>query len=203
MIFIKISCKNWRKLILWAYNITICMDFDKIKKSFSDAIDLTLEKAKNLGNKTLEFAGDTLSQTSLFVQNEDDYLEKLKKKRLVVIAFDENSQIEKDLMLNLAVWQSKAFVDIATLKYLNREKSEKIIQDFGYVLPLEMRIFFQGEEVARFYDFAEIEAWWNADKRDYFEKKSEENISENNENISENIISETKKEPSSEDPLAF
>ena len=59
-----------------------------------------------------------------------------------------------------------------------------------------MRIFFQGEEVARFYDFAEIEAWWNADKRDYFEKKSEENISEN-------IISETKKEPSSEDPLAF
>ena len=186
------------------------MDFDKIKKSFSDAIDLTLEKAKNLGNKTLEFAGDTLSQTSLFVQNEDDYLEKLKKKRLVVIAFDENSQIEKDLMLNLAVWQSKAFVDIATLKYLNREKSEKIIQDFGYVLPLEMRIFFQGEEVARFYDFAEIESWWNADKRDYFEKKSEENISENNENISENnenisenIISETKKEPSSEDPLAF
>ena len=193
------------------------MDFDKIKKSFSDAIDLTLEKAKNLGNKTLEFAGDTLSQTSLFVQNEDDYLEKLKKKRLVVIAFDENSQIEKDLMLNLAVWQSKAFVDIATLKYLNREKSEKIIQDFGYILPLEMRIFFQGEEVARFYDFAEIEAWWNADKRDYFEKKSEENISENNENISENnenisennenisenIISDTKKEPSSEDPLAF
>ena len=81
------------------------MDFDKIKKSFSDAIDLTLEKAKNLENKTLEFAGDTLSQTSLFVQNEDDYLEKLKKKRLVVIAFDENSQIEKDLMLNLAVWQ--------------------------------------------------------------------------------------------------
>ena len=79
------------------------MDFDKIKKSFSDAIDLTLEKAKNLGNKTLEFAGDTLSQTSLFVQNEDDYLEKLKKKRLVVIAFDENSQIEKDLMLNLAL----------------------------------------------------------------------------------------------------
>ena len=73
-----------------------------------------------------------------------------------------------------------------------------------------MRIFFQGEEVARFYDFAEIEAWWNADKRDYFEKKSEENISENNENISENnenisenIISDTKKEPSSEDPLAF
>mgnify|MGYP001726076338 FL=1 len=63
-------------------------------------------------------------------------------------------------------------------------------------MPLEMRIFFQGEEVARFYDFAEIEAWWNADKRDYFEKKSEENISEN-------IISETKKEPSSEDPLAF
>lgn len=179
------------------------MDFDKIKKSFSDAIDLTLEKAKNLGNKTLEFAGDTLSQTSLFLQNEDDYLEKLKKKRLVVIAFDENSQIEKDLMLNLAVWQSKAFVDIATLKYLNREKSEKIIQDFGYILPLEMRIFFQGEEVARFYDFAEIEAWWNADKRDYFEKKSEENISENNENISENIISETKKEPSSEGPLAF
>ena len=121
----------------------------------------------------------------------------------MVIAFDENSQIEKDLMLNLAVWQSKAFVDIATLKYLNREKSEKIIQDFGYILPLEMRIFFQGEEVARFYDFAEIEAWWNADKRDYFEKKSEENISENNENISENIISDTKKEPSSEDPLAF
>ena len=34
-------------------------------------------------------------------------------------------------------------------------------------------------------------------------KKSEENISENNENISENIISDTKKEPSSEDPLAF
>ena len=64
------------------------MDFDKIKKSFSDAIDLTLEKAKNLGNKTLEFAGDTLSQTPLFIQNEDDYLEKLKKKRLVVIAFD-------------------------------------------------------------------------------------------------------------------
>ena len=33
------------------------MDFDKIKKSFSDAIDLTVEKAKNLGNKALEFAG--------------------------------------------------------------------------------------------------------------------------------------------------
>jgi len=179
------------------------MDFDKLKKSFSDAIDLTVEKAKILGNKTLEFAGDTLSQTALFIQNEDDYAEKLKTKRLVIIAFDENSPIEKDLMLHLATWQTKAFLDIATLKYLNREKSEKIIQDFEYQLPLEMRIFFQGEEVARFHDFAEIEAWWNADKRDYFEKKSEEKISQNDETLSEKPLSDNKKGSSSEDPLAL
>lgn len=74
---------------------------------------------------------DTFAHSGVFYEeNRDNYLDAITKKRMVIIAFDERSEYTDDIMLALPVWQTKAFLDVAKIMYLNHEKSQQIIDEF-------------------------------------------------------------------------
>lgn len=143
------------------------MDFNSIKQSLSDAFSTASEKAKEFSEKTLEFAGDHLAKTPLFIDNSEEYSQVLSAKRAVILAFDETSNIEKDILVMLPIWQADSFIDSTTFRYMNKEVSDILLTEKGYKLPIEMRVFFEGKETARFNDLESIKAWWKSDNRDY------------------------------------
>lgn len=170
------------------------MDFNALKQKFGEFTKTATEKAKELGDKTLEFAGETLSKTPLFLHDNVEYKKILESKRAVILAFDEKNEIEKEVMKMLPIWQSQAFIDTTTFRYLNQEKSDILIKEENYVLPLEMRVFFEGNETHRFYDIEIIKQWWKDDSRDY---KGEKTFSRDTE-ISEKASEETVSDPLSQ-----
>lgn len=143
------------------------MDFNNLKQKFEKFTKTATEKAKELGDKALEFAGDNLAKTPLFVQDGESYNNIISEKRVVLIAFDEKNEVEKEVMKMLPIWQTQAFVDTTTLKYLNNEKSDRLIVEHNYTLPLEMRVFFEGHETLRLNNLEDIKTWWKQEKRDY------------------------------------
>lgn len=148
------------------------MDFNSLKQKFADFTKTATEKAKEVGDKALEFAGETLSKTPLFLHDNLEYKKILESKRAVIIAFDEKNEIEKEVMKMLPIWQSQAFIDTTAFRYLNQEKSDILIKEENYVLPLEMRVFFEGNETHRFHDIEAVKAWWKEEKRDYAGEKN-------------------------------
>lgn len=137
------------------------MDFNDIKKTLSDTFNSASEKAKNAAGKALEFVEDKLQETPLFVRTQDEYNSLVKERRAIILAFDEKNEISKELMVLLPVWQTEAFIDSATFRYMNFESSAEIIKNENYS-PLEMRVYFEGQENFRFHSAEEIKNWWKA-----------------------------------------
>lgn len=107
--------------------VVVCMDFSKIKNSIIDTSRKWKQKVVQAGKKTLRFTGEQLASTGLFLADEETYDRVLQDKRVVLIAFDEDDDVASDVILLMPVWASKAFTDIVTLKYLNRETSGGLI----------------------------------------------------------------------------
>lgn len=184
------------------------MDFNALKQKFSDFTKTATEKAKEMGEKTLEFAGENLAKTPLFIRDPEEYKKALDTKRTIILAFDEKHEIEKEIMMMLPIWQTNAFIDTTTFRYMNKEQSDVLILEEKYTLPVEMRVFFQRIETHRFNDLEAIKSWWKADKRDYTGEKKTEDFSVKTEEKPENEKISEKTEISSEnvsetsDPLA-
>lgn len=141
------------------------MDFTKVKTSFFDTTKKLTDSAKELWNKALNFSGEQLSHTKLYIRSNDEYESSLAKKRVIVIAIDENSEFFDDVILALPLWQMYAFADVASVYLLNKKESQDVIATKGYDLPLEMRIFFEGKEIGKIHDIKHIHNWWK--NRDY------------------------------------
>lgn len=167
------------------------MDFASLKQKFSEVTKTATEKAKEFGEKALDFTSENLAKTPLYIQSGDEYAKILEEKRSVVIAYDEENPLAKEILLMLPVWQTYAFIDSATFRYMNTEKSERLIDEHGYSLPLEMRIFFQGNETARYTEWEEIKKWWsNARNHEYPDNFAEKHVpkSENQSTPGENSV---------------
>lgn len=143
------------------------MDFSKITNNIVNTSKKWKDSILQAGKKTLQFTWGQLSSTSLFIDHEDAYNQMLEQKRVVFVAFDEDHDVMNEIILLMPVWASKAFTDISTVKYLNRETSGAVISAKGYQMPVEMRVYFQWQEVHRFNDMKAINEWWK--HRDYGE----------------------------------
>lgn len=110
----------------------------------------------------------------------------MEQKRVIIIAFDENNDSEKEIVKMFPIWQTKAFIDTTSLRYMNIEKSEMLLKEKNFSLPLEMRIFFEGNETQRINDLEAIKNWWKSEKRDYKGEKIFHSLAENSEKNSEN-----------------
>lgn len=137
-----------------------CMKFSDFTKNISEKTKQFTQKAKHFANKTLEFAGENLAKTPLFLDTHEKYDALLENKRVVLLAFDEKSDLHTEIVMMLPVWQAMAYVDITQFRYLNTEKSDLLIRTHEFTLPLEMRVFYEGKETLRLNDFDAIKAWW-------------------------------------------
>lgn len=143
------------------------MDFSQLKKTVEDTLHSAGEKAKDAEVKALDFANDKLQDTPLFIENRDEYNEVILHKRAVILAFDETHEIHKDIVLMLPIWQTSAFLDSSTFRYMDTKTSKELIDSEGYTLPIEMRIFFNGKETHVFKTLESIKAWWASNNRVY------------------------------------
>lgn len=143
------------------------MDFATLKQKFSETAENLTQKAKEFGDKTLEFVGDNLANTPLFIQTEDEMNKELENKRVIFIAFDEKTDFKKQIALFFPIWRTKIFIDGGSLSFLNHEKSEMLIQTQKFSLPLEMRVYFEGIETLRLNHLEDIKKWWENENRDY------------------------------------
>lgn len=145
------------------------MDFEKLKKSFLDVTKNVTEKAKDFSDKAIAFTWDNLPNNFLFLQTEDEMNEIItQNKRAIFLAFDENDEkLEKELLILLPVWKYKAFIDSSALRYLNKERSEMLIRDKNFLYPIEMRIYYQWQEMRKFSNLEDIKKWWWDEDRKY------------------------------------
>lgn len=120
----------------------------------------------------------------------------LENKKVVLLAFDEKNEIEKEVMLMLPIWQTQSWIDSSAFRYLNNEKSGTLITENNFSFPFEMRVYFQGLETARFTDIESAKNWWKQEKRNY--EKSEEF---ENKEVSKNAESKASVSEELEDPL--
>lgn len=142
------------------------MDFSKIKQAFSSGVDSVKRTAKNVSNKTLSFANEQISQTGLFLTEREDYEKLIEGKRVIVIAYDETDAVGRELVLLLSVWMTKTFIDGSSLRYISIDPDD--MPDFAHDLklqwPVEMRVFYDGQETNRFNTLDEIKEWWDGER---------------------------------------
>lgn len=142
------------------------MDFKSIQTTLSQKSKQFADAAKDFGKKTLLFTGKQLSSTSLYIETNEAYDRLLEEKRSIVIAYDDaNEDITKEIVLMMPVWSAQALLDVATIRYLNEEKSHDVILTQKFELPIEMRVRYQNIERYRLKDMESIKAWWK--NRDY------------------------------------
>ncbi len=143
------------------------MDLKSLKKSFFSGLESAKKTAKNLGNKTLSFANEQIAQTGLFMTKKETYeLLIQKEKRVIIIAYDETDQVGRDLVLLLSVWMTKSMIDGSTLRYVSIDPDDMpdFAQDEKFQWPVEMRVFFEGEETNRFTTLDEMKQWWGGER---------------------------------------
>ena len=143
------------------------MDFSKIKSSLLETTKKVADSAKEFGGKALQFGGEQLANTKSYIHSNDEYDTILAKKRAVIVAIDEGSEFFDDVMLMLPVWQAFAFTDMIDLHFVGKKTGNDTALSHGYVFPLEMRVFFEGKEIKRLSNMADIRAWWKS--RDFSE----------------------------------
>lgn len=148
------------------------MDFNALKQKFGEFTKTATEKAKELGDKALEFAGDNIVKTGLYLHSPDEYAKTLENKKAVIIAYDDRNPIESEIVKLLALWQTKSLIESSSLRYLTHATSDVLILEKKYALPLEMRVFFEGNEIYKTNSFEDVKNFWNLDFRDYAEKEN-------------------------------
>jgi len=141
------------------------MDFKSLRdRIVQKSKDLT-QATKDLGKKALSFTGKQLSSTPLYIQTNEEYAVFLGEKRSIVIAYDENNEeIAQYIVLMMPVWGTQAFLDVATLRYMNLEKSRHVIITEKFQTPIEMRVRYENIEQYRLQDLASVQAWWKERK---------------------------------------
>lgn len=148
------------------------MDFNALKQKFGEFTKTATEKAKELGDKALEFAGDNIVKTGLYLHSPDEYAKTLENKKAVIIAYDDRNPIESEIVKLLAVWQTKSLIESSSLRYLTHATSDVLILEKNYALPLEMRVFFEGNEIYKTNSLEDVKNFWNLEFRDYAEKEN-------------------------------
>lgn len=120
-----------------------------------------VEKAKVYGGKALDFTQKQLQNTPIVLKNKDEYdAIVVDAKRLILIGYDESSPLAQELLLRSPVWSANAWSDNASLRFYTYTLAPDIMSHVGAVSPVDMRVYYQGNEVFHFSDIESIKNWW-------------------------------------------
>jgi hypothetical protein len=81
-------------------------------------------------------------------------------KRAIFLAYKEDEKDLEEITLRLPVWATLAWTDMADFRILALGTNSTLGQTLSVKNPVEMRVFFEGNEYTRLSSLSEIKAWW-------------------------------------------
>jgi hypothetical protein len=144
-------------------------------KSLMSKLDPMLSQAKEMGNKAIDFTQKKLQSTPLVIKNLTELDELRLSKRFILISYDALDPNASDILLHAPVWGVQAWSDAAELRLAEKATSSEIFRSLGIETPLDMRVWYTGQETFHTSDAKSIKEWWET--RCYDGKKEEEKIS--------------------------
>ena len=159
------------------------MDFSALTKKFKDATAPLaekaapfLDKAKDAGFKAIDFTQKQLQNTPIVLKTVNEYTDLLTKKRVVLIAYNETHPDAKEILLRSPIWSAKAWSDAAEVRFVEISKESEIASHLDIKTPVDMKVWYIGEETFHGTDVASIMKWWET--RCYDGKPGEETAKE-------------------------
>ncbi|MBX9809747.1 hypothetical protein K2X92_05145 [Candidatus Gracilibacteria bacterium] len=134
------------------------MDWNK----FTEKMTPYMNKAKEFGKKAAEFAEDQIQMTPIFIKTQADYDNLITEKRIIIVAYDEANLVSSEVRLLSSVWITRAFMDNAKIKFVSFTESLEFARNLGLTAPLDMRVYFEGNEVYHFSTIEDIKKWWKS-----------------------------------------
>jgi hypothetical protein len=143
------------------------MDFALLKKKFTDATAPLIEKAapimekaKDAGFKAIDFTQKQLQHTPLVLKTIDEYKDFLTKKRAIIIAYNETDPSNRDILMRIPLWSTRAWSDAAELRLIETSKESELSTHLSIQTPVDMRVSYIGEETFHGTDVASVIKWW-------------------------------------------
>lgn len=123
-------------------------------------LDPLMDKAKEMGVKTLDFTQRQMQSTPLVLKTQAELDALRSAKRLIVIVYDQADASSREVLLRAPVWATKAWSDAAELRFVEKSASPDIVSSLGVTTPVDMRVWYIGEETFRGNEVAAILEWW-------------------------------------------
>ncbi len=109
--------------------MNLLQSFEKLKTQVTPYIKKAnpyIHKAKVYGDKAIEFTTKQVQSTPLFLATEEAYNIQVSTKRSIIVAFDESDEQVKNLILLFPLWASKAWIDMAELRYISIQENKDL-----------------------------------------------------------------------------
>jgi hypothetical protein len=140
------------------------MNWSELKQKATPYIEKAtpyVEKAKTYGGKALDFTQKQLQNTPIVLKTMEEYDAAIvDAKRLILIGYDESNPLSQELLLRSPVWSANAWTDNASLRFYTYTLSPDITSHLGALPPVDMRVYFQWNEVYHLSDIESIKNWW-------------------------------------------
>lgn len=143
------------------------MDFTSFKQKLLDATAPLkekawpmLEKAKVAGFKAIDFTQKQLQNTPVVIKTIDEYKDFLTKKRIILIAYDETQADSREILMRMPIWSAQAWSDAAEIRFVEVSKESELATYLAISTPVDMKVWYIGEETFHGSDVASIVKWW-------------------------------------------
>ncbi len=141
------------------------MDWKKLISPLTPYIDKLnpyMGTVREYGQKAVEFVEDQLQSTPLFIKTQLEYDEIFATKRLILIAYDPTHLVAQDVRLLSSVWMTRAFMDNATLRFIDLIESAEFARNIWLIWPIDMRVRYMGDDSVHLTEIADIKTWWQS-----------------------------------------
>jgi hypothetical protein len=162
-------------------------------------LDPLFEKAKDAGYKALDFTQKQLQNTPIVLKTIGEYELLRTSKRSVLITYDESDPLSREIILRSPVWSAQAWSDAAELRFVEVSSGPDIVRNLGITTPVDMRVWYTGNETFHSTDPEAIKKWWKM--RCYDGKEMDQGSVSNDQTKDKNQKTETSS-PDIIDPLA-
>lgn len=139
------------------------MDWTKLTDSLKPLKEKAapfLEKAKDAGFKAMDYTQKQLQNTPIVLKTLDELTELRTKKRVVLITYDQEAISNRDIILRSPMWSAQAWSDAAELRFVEVSTGGDIVSHLNINTPVDMRVWFVGEETFHATDTESILKWW-------------------------------------------
>lgn len=132
------------------------MDWNQLKQKALPFV----EKAKDYGFKAIDFSQKQLKNTDMILRTEEEFLRVTKKRRAIVLAYDETTLPSKELLLRVPLWGAQAWTDTADFRLISFTSNPEFREILGAKTNEYLAVWFDGRKTFEASSPQDILAWW-------------------------------------------